>query len=161
MGDKGYETTYRGSREEDAKTLAEYNRRRQFAIDYLLRGWLAQPTTALFYDGNTISETKQVHKVTLMNAQNLSVTLFIDTKTFLPVKRSFNYRDPETRDIIEEEELYDQYREVQGIMTPFTITRKKNGDITAQRFLRSVAYNVGIGDAKFTPPQLKYDKMKK
>ncbi len=161
LGDKGYETTWRGTREEDKKTLAEYNRRRAVALDFILRGWMVDPATAFFYDGDTITETKQVHKVTLMDAKNQGVTLFIDTKTFLPVKKSFNYRDPETRDIIEEEELYDQYREVQGIKTPFTITRKKNGDVTAQRFLRTVTYNPGIGDAKFATPALKYDSMKK
>jgi hypothetical protein len=161
IGDKGFETTWRGTKPEDPKTLADYNRRRQVALDYILRGWFADPATALFYDGKTISETKQVHKVTLMNAKNQSVTLFIDEKTFLPVKRSYTFRDPETKDPIEEEELYDQYRDVQGIMTPYTITRKKNGDITAQRFLRSVEYNVGIGDAKFAAPKLDYDRNKK
>jgi hypothetical protein len=48
-----------------------------------------------------------------------------------------------------EDEVYDNYRPVQGIMTPFTITRYFNGDMSNQRFLNSVTYNQGLGDDKF------------
>src|ERR1700690_4219740 len=42
-GDKGYEITYKGTRAEDAKNLAEYLRRRHYALDQVLRHWLDEP----------------------------------------------------------------------------------------------------------------------
>jgi hypothetical protein len=50
---------------------------------------------------------------------------------------------------------------VQNIQTPFKITRMKNGEMSAQRFLKTVEYNVGVGDQMFTPPALQWDKTKK
>src|SRR4029453_6168449 len=65
-GDKGYETTFRGTRPEDAKDNADYNRRRQYTLDVVLRGWAQDSKTAFFYDGESIAETRPVYKVTLM-----------------------------------------------------------------------------------------------
>lgn len=160
-GDKGYETTFRGTRAEGAKDLADYNRRRQYALDVVLREWVRLPGTAFFYEGQTMVETRQVHKIGVLNPQNVGVTLFISMDSFLPVKRSFTYRDPQTKAILEEAELYDGFREVQGIQTPFLLTRTKNDKIVSQRFLKSVVYNSGVGDARFKPPALDYDKLKK
>jgi hypothetical protein len=161
IGDKGYETTFRGSRPEDPKDTADYNRRRQYALDRVLREWLPDPKTAFFYEGTTLIGPKQVHQVTLMNKDNLSETLFIDANTYLPVQKQYTWRDPETKQMQEEAELYDEYRPVQNVQTPFKITRMKNGEISSQRFLKTVAYNVGVGDQMFVPPVPQYDKKKK
>jgi hypothetical protein len=160
VGDKGYETTFRGSRLEDAKDTTDYNRRRQYAIDIILREWVRDPKTAYFYEGTTLVGPKQVHQITLLNKDNRSVTLSIDTQTYLPVQKQYTWRDPETRQMQEEVELYDEYRLVQNVQTPFKITRMKNGEIAAQRFLKTVTYNVGVGDQMFTPPVLQYDRKK-
>jgi hypothetical protein len=160
-GDKGYETTFRGSREEDKEANAEYNRRRQYMLDVVLRGWAQDPKTAFFYDGTTIAETRPVHKITLMNSQNQNVTLYINQNTFLPVKKSYTWRDPEYKEISEESELFDNWRTVKGIATPHLYTRTLNGEMNSQRFIRSVTYNTGAGDAIYKPPPMDYDKLKK
>ncbi|MCU1285183.1 MAG: hypothetical protein JWO13_1533 [Acidobacteriales bacterium] len=160
-GDKGYETTFRGTREEDPKDLANYLRRRQYSIDTILRDWIKAPGTAFFYDGVTLVGARDTHKVTLINAQNQSVSLFIDTKTFLPIKKAYTWRDPETREIENESELYDEYRAEQGINSPHVITREKNGEIVSQRFVRTVTYNNAFPDALFAPPPIDYNKLKK
>ena len=159
-GDKGYETTFHGTHEEDPKDLKEYLRRSQFALDRILRGWASDPKTAFFFDGQTIAETRQVYKITLVNAQNQPVTLFLNTQTLLPVKRTFTWRDTETKEVNEESELYDNYRLVQGISTPYLITRTMNGEMVSQRFLRTVIYNVGVGDAVFQPAAVKLSQKK-
>ena len=153
-GDQGFETTFRGTTVEDPKALAIYVRRRSYALDFVLRDWLQQPGTALFYDGPTITETKEVHKVTLINSKNAAVSLYISAKNFLPVKKTFTYRDPDDNELSEESEIYDNYRPIQGIMTPFNLTRTRNGEMNSQRFLRDVTYNSGLPDALFTPPPL-------
>ena len=76
-----------------------------------------------------------------MNANNDSVTVFIDQNTFLPVKISYSWRDPADKFRNVEEEIYDSYKPVQGIMTPLSITRFLNGDMTVQRFRNTVTYN--------------------
>ena len=46
---------------------------------------------------------------------------------------------------------YDDYHPIQGIMTPLTLTRLKNGDMVSQRFLSKVRYNVGLDPDMFNP----------
>jgi hypothetical protein len=37
----------------------------------------------------------------------------------------------------------------------------KNGEMNSQRFLKSVAYNTGVGNNIFLPPELNFDRNKK
>jgi hypothetical protein len=163
-GDKGYEITYKGTAAVEKDQLEDYLRRRHYSIQEILRGWMAQPGTVCFYEGAAAAERKPAEQVTIMNAQNEGVTLYIDQNTFLPIKRTFVWRDPQTRDRTEESEIYDNYRSVQGIMTPMSITRQKNGLATNQRFITEVKYNQNIPDSMFaatiTAPAKGQDKGK-
>jgi len=148
-GEKGYEITFKGTRAQDAKDMTDYSRRRHYALDWVLRHWLNEPGVALFYEGHSVAEQKPVERVTIMNTRNEAVTLFIDLDTHLPVKKTFSWRDPTDKERNIEDEVYDNFRLVQGVMSPYTITRFYNGDMSNQRFLSSVSYNQNLSDSLF------------
>jgi hypothetical protein len=148
-GNEGFEVTYKGTARQDPKALADYIRRREYSLDWVLRKWLNQPGLALFYEGATVAAEKDVQQVTLMTADNKAVTLYINSNTHLPVKKSYSWRDSVDKQRNVEDEVYDNYRIVQGIPTPFDITRYYNGDMSNQRFLNSVSYNKGLSDSMF------------
>ena len=148
-GDKGYEVTYKGTRAEDPKDLTDYLRRRHYALDWVLRKWLLEPGIALFYEGQTVAEGKTVDQVTVMNVHNEGVTLYLNIEDHLPVKKTFSWRDPTDKQRNVEDEVYDNYKIIQGIPTPYTVTRFYNGDMSGQRFMNSVSYNTGIDDSRF------------
>jgi len=148
-GDKGYEITYKGTRAAEPQDLADSNRRRHFALDWILRHWLNEPGVALFYEGPAVAADKPAEQVTILNAKNQGVTIDIDSNTHLPLKKSFSWRDPTDKERNVEEEVYDNYRPIQGIMTPFSVTRFYNGDMSNERFLTAVSYNQGLSDSKF------------
>ena len=151
-GDKGYEVTYKGVRTLQGKDeLDPYLRRRHFSLDSVLREWLSEPGLALFYDGQTVAAQKEADQVTIMNSRNEAVTLDFDISTHLPVKKSFSWRDPLDKQRNVEEEIFDNYRAVANIMTPFDTTRFYNGEMAAQSFLTSVSYNQGLADSVFDP----------
>jgi hypothetical protein len=147
--DQGFEITYRGTRADDPKTVSDVVRRRHYALDGVLRNWLHQPGVALFYEGTTVAEQKDVQQVTILNSQNQGVTLYIDSRTFLPVKKTYSWRDPTDKERNVESEVYDAYRAVQGVMTPFIRSRYYNGDMVSQHFLNSVRFNTGVNDSLF------------
>ena len=149
VGDKGYEITYKGTKAQDPKDLADVLRRRNYALDQVLRRWLTEPGVALFYDGAAVAADKPADQVSILNAKNQGVTIYIDSTTHLPIKKSFSWRDPADKERNVEDEIYDNYRPVQGIMTPFSITRFYNGDMSNQRFLTAVTYNQGLSDSLF------------
>jgi hypothetical protein len=148
-GDQGYEITYKGTAPVDGKTLNEYLRRREHSLEWVLRRWLHEAGVALFYDGAAVAADKPADQVSILNSKNDSVTLYLDSTTHLPIKKTFTWRDPTDKLRNAEEEVYDAYRLTQGVMTPYSITRFYNGDMSNQRFLNTVTYNQGVADSMF------------
>jgi len=148
-GDKGSEITFRGSSPEEKPALEDFLRRRYYSMEIVLRNWLHEPGVAIFYEGQVSANRKPAEQVTVMNAKNEALTIYIDQGTKLPLKKSFTWRDPETREKIEESEVYDNYKLIQGIMTPLSVTRQQNGNNTNQRFITTVSYNQGLADGMF------------
>jgi len=148
-GDKGYEKTYKGVATVEPETLRSFLRQHDHALDVVLREWLPDRTTALFYNGPAVAEQKPCESVTLFTAKNDAVTIYIDRNKHLPVKKTFDWRDPADNLKNQEGEVYDNWRLTQGIMTPYIIMRSHNGDTSAQRFLTVVTYNTEMPDAMF------------
>ena len=149
VGENGYEVTYKGTAAQEPDQLADYNRRRRHSLEVVLRQWLNQPGIALFYDGPAVAEQKPADSVTILTADNDSVTLFLDNHTHLPIKKTFEWRDPADRLKNVEGEIFDNWRLEQGIMTPHSLLRSHNGEVTNQRFITNVRYNAGMPDSLF------------
>ncbi len=148
-GNEGYEITYKGTAEQEKETLEENLRRRDHSLEIVIREWLKDPKTMVIYGGTGTANQRMVENVTLLNSANDSVTISIDPNDMLPAKRSYTYRNPVYKVKDEEADVYANYRSVQGIMTPQTVSRMKNDLMTSQRFINEVEYNVVIDDAKF------------
>jgi hypothetical protein len=168
VGDKGYEITFKGPHPVEQKDLDDYLRRRHYSLDRVLRTWINDPGVVMLFEGNAIAAQHSAYQVTLVNAQNESVTLYFDTDSHLPIKKSFEWRDPVDKQKNLEEEVYDNYRPVSGIMAPHNVTRYFNGDMSNQRYLTSVTINQGLDPAMFDPnsgynpnKQVKSNKSKK
>jgi len=98
-----------------------------------------------------VAAQKQTDQVTVMNRNNEAVTINFDINTHLPVRKSFTWRDPTDKERNVEEEIYDNYRNVQGIITPFDVTRTYNGEMSAQSFLTGATYNEELKPELFDP----------
>jgi hypothetical protein len=165
VGNAGYEITFKGTAVQEADVLADYLRRRDHSMEVVLREWLKDPQTIVLPAGSGIAEQKLCDLVNIVNGQNDSVTIAIDQVSHLPVEKKFTYRDKDKYKV-EEAEVFANYREQQGIMTPFTWTRKKDGLMMTQRFITATEYNAQIPDAKFDtkvtydPTQLQKEKKK-
>lgn len=151
VGNKGYEITFKGVHPVEQKDLDDYLRRRHYSLDAVLRTWVNEPGVILLYEGNAIAAQHPAQKVTLINSKNESVSLFFDSDTHLPIKKSFEWRDPVDRQKNLEEEVYENYRAVSGIMVPYNVTRYFNGDMSNQRFINSAAFNQRLDQAMFDP----------
>src|SRR3954467_3225813 len=155
-GNEATETTYHGTHPLEPKALKSYLERRSYSLEQVIRQWLNDPKTALYYDGQTIPENKQAEEVSMIASDHRGVTLYIDANSHLPLRKTYMTRDAETGDRLEEVETFDNYRLIQGIQSPTTITRYKNNIMTGQRFISTVTYNSGIPDSKFdlnVPPK--------
>lgn len=153
VGDQMYEITFRGTRtldpQKDFDSLI-YLERSRHALDVILREWLKQPGVALFDEGPALSENHSVERISIITANNDAVSLSIDTDTHLPVKKTFVMRDQQGyRDEIGE--VYDNWKMIQGVNTPFSMVVTRNGEISRQYFFTTVTYNNHPQESLFQP----------
>jgi hypothetical protein len=160
IGDKGYEITYKGTATQDPKELANYLRRREHSLEWVIRKWLPAPGTMILYSGTAMVERNLAEQVTVLNADNDSVTISVDPRTHLPVKKTYSYRDPLDRQRDEESEVFSNYKLMQGIQTPFSTVRGLNGDMTNQRFISGVSYNNNLAPGLFEAKGTTYNQPK-
>jgi hypothetical protein len=152
-GNKGYEKTFKGTAAEDDKTMQEILRRHRHSLEVVVREWLKDPRTVLFYDGQSVADQQMVDVVTILNKDNDQLSIGIDINNRLPINKIYSWRDAD-RYKVEDETIYGNYRKVQGIETPYTITNRRDGEIIGQNFLTHAEYNAtfapGFFDATVT-----------
>ena len=149
FGNEGWEVTYRGKRALPAEDIADYLRRRAHSVQSAARVWMKDPQALYIYGGQETVERHLADKITILSAGNDNLTLELDAGTHLPVRRSFEWRDPVYKDKNDEAEEYDDYHTFHGVSTPFNVTRFHNGDMTNQRFLYSVVYGGDVPASLF------------
>jgi len=137
----GWEVTYKGKKALPEDITDDFLRRRDHSIETAVKVWLKDPATILIYEGKHMASRHLCDQVTLISAQNESLTILTDTTTHLPLRRVFQWRDPVYKDKNSDAEEYDNYHVIDGLPTPLRITRYKNEDITRQYYIDQVVYN--------------------
>jgi hypothetical protein len=160
VADKAYEITYKGTATQDPKQVEDYLRRRDHSLESVVRKWLPAAGTIILYSGTAIVEQTLTDEVTVFNAENDSVTISVDPRSHLPVRKAFSYRDPIDRQKDDEAEIFANYRMVQGVNTPFSVVRMQNGEMRGQRFVNNVSYNTDLAPTLFETKGITYNPQK-
>ena len=140
-GRQGWEITYKGTKQLPAGQTQQLLRDRDHAIETVVRVWLANPKTLLLDAGQHMVERRLAEEITVVSAENELVTIFVDTETHLPLRRSYRWRDPIDKQQNLEVEEYDDYHVLSGIATAFLVSRFKNEELIRQRFVSRQFYN--------------------
>jgi hypothetical protein len=141
LGRQGWEVTYRGKKPMQKDLLEDYLRRRDHSIETAVKVWMKDPNTILVYEGQAMAERHMAEQVTLISPQNESITIQMDEQTHLPLKRTFQWRDPLYKDKNTDTEEYDDYHTIEGLPTAFSITRLRNDEMVRQYYVTKVEYN--------------------
>ncbi len=149
--ERGYEITYKGTSALPAKEVADFQRLREHSLDVVVKVWLKQPGVVVMDEGQKMVERRPADEVSVLNAGNDAVTVELDQSTHLPLSVGFQWRDPVYKDWNTEVVEFADYHEVQGIMTPYSVITMHNGDMTGERFLTKVVYNVPLAAELFDP----------
>ncbi len=147
--DIDWEVTYRGKRELPPEEYLSVFRRRDHSLEEAVRVWWHEPGTVIFFGGHKMAERHLVDEITLLNSNNDNITLQLDADSHLPVRASFTWRDPLYKDNNEDAEDFADYHPVDGLPTPLNETFYHNGDMTSQRYLAHVYYNVPVAPDAF------------
>lgn len=141
IGRTGMEVTYKGKAPLPQEQVDDFLRRRDHSIETVIKNWLNDPKTILIYEGQKLAERHLADQVTLISAGNEAVTIQMDVQTHLPLRRTFEWRDPLYKDKNVDAEEYDDYHLVDGIPTAFNVSRFKNDEMVRQQYIDHVVFN--------------------
>jgi hypothetical protein len=150
-GSNGWEITYKGKKNPPAEKVEDHLRWQTYSLRAVLGQWYRDPATAVLDEGAEQVERHMAEKFTLMNAANDAVTLEVDAVSHLPLRLSFAWRDPRFHDKNVDAVEYDNYHQIDGVSTPFTVTETHNGEIVRQQFVLRAEYNVDLPGNSFDP----------
>lgn len=149
----GFEITYRGAKPLPPATMERYKDGIQHSILYLLRMRLGEPGLTFEYRGSDIYENAPVHVVDILDSKNRITTVYFQQSTKLPVRQSWENRDPVTKRKFQEITVYSKYRDVGGgAQWPLVVRRERDGEKIFEMFADSVSVNQGLTDDLFTLP---------
>lgn len=151
--DNGYEITFKGKKPLLEKDVAEYNRNRAHSIRTVVKEWMKRPGVVIVSEGTAMVERRITDKFTVLSPDNDAVTIFTDQTTHLPLRRTYEWRNPIFKDHDQEVEEYEDYHTYDGFPTPLSVTRYHNGDMNSQRYITKASYGKDLPLEKFDPNQ--------
>ena len=147
-----WEVTFRGPKELEQDRVQRYRDTTLNNFFYILRQRLHEPGLIFESRGSDVVENVPVELVDITDSQNRVVRVYFHQTTKLPVRQSWVWRDPETKERQEEVTRFSRYRETSGIQWPQQMLRERNKEKTYEIFSESVSVNQGLGDSLFTVP---------
>ena len=153
LPDQAFDITFRGARPFPDDRWERYRRSTRNDILYLLRMRRNEPGLQFDFVGSDVLITTHVEIVDITDSAGTTLRVYFDHNTFLPVRQSYQWLDPETRQHNDEVTDFDKWRDAgNGVMWPFTIERQRNGYKAYQSFANKVEVNQSLPPAIFDLP---------
>lgn len=153
-GDHGWSYDRSGVNELPADSVSEFQESVRESIDNILRHRIHEPGIIFRYDGTDIVDLKEVDWVEMVDSDDRTIRIAVSRSTHLPVQKTIETLDPNTRVTTQEIEDYSNYQLIQGIQTPFQVTRWRNKMKVYQAFFTSCQYNTNLSASLFTEQSL-------
>jgi hypothetical protein len=153
-GDKGWDLDRGGVSDAPKADVTDFKEEVQKDLDYILRQRSHEPGMVLRYAGPDVVDLKQAEWVEMVDSDNRTIRIAFADNTHLPIRKSVETRDPRMQRKTEEVEYYSNYHPIDGVQTPFQITRERNQIKIFQVFFDKCEYNTSVSDALFTKESL-------
>lgn len=152
LENQAWDITFRGARPVEDETWERYSRSTENDALYLLKVRRNEPGMTFDYVGSDVYVSTHVEIVDITDAQDRTVRVYFDHNTLFPIRATYNWMDPVTKEHNDESMEYDKYRDAGGVMWPFTIERERNGYKTYQMFASSVQVDQTVPAGIFDLP---------
>lgn len=153
-GNKGWDLDRGGVSDAPKSDVTDFEEETQKDLDYILRKRSHEPGMNLRYGGPDVVDLKQAQWVEMVDSDNRTIRIAFADNTHLPIRKTVETRDPRMQRKTEEIEYYSNYHPIDGVQTPFQITRERNQIKIFQVFFDKCDYNTSVADALFTKESL-------
>ena len=149
--DGAWDVTFRGSKPLEKERIERYRDSTLHNFFYILRQRLKEPGLIFEARGVEVVENMPVDVLDITDSENRTVTVYFHQSTRLPVRQTWVWRDPLTKERNEEITRFSRYRDIGGgVQWPHQILRERNGEKTYELFSDSVTVNKDLTDNIFS-----------
>jgi hypothetical protein len=149
-GNQGWSLDKGGVEDGNGVAIANFQAGLKMSFDILIRSRLAEPGLYFHYGGEDVVDLRQVDWIQLEDTDGHMYKISVEKSTHLPVRFVIVTRNPRTNENVEDVTRYSNWHLVDGIGTPFQISREHDGKRVSQIFYDTCKYNSGIAADFFT-----------
>ena len=151
-GDQAWELDKFGVTSQFPEQAARWKVTNRYSLENLLRLRLHEPGVLVQMGGVDFVDNLAAQIVEIVDARQVDIKLFINPKTFLPLRITYQVLNPKTHEQDEYADVYSDYRTFQGVQTPLHITRFVNDERLAETYRNSVKYDETYPPETFATP---------
>lgn len=145
----GWEVTFRGARPLEDQRFEDHKEATLRNVFYIMRQRLQEPGLSYFAQPSDFLDNRPVDIVDITDDRGITVTVYFDHFTKLPVQQSTKRRNQTYHDFDTEVTEFGKYHNVGGIQWPYDIRRGRNGHKTFELYSESVEFNKDLKDDLF------------
>jgi hypothetical protein len=144
-GDRGWNVTDGNVEAQIPEQVTAFREEFEVSLDYLLRNVLSGSEISLQYVGRDTIGFSRVDVLELRDEDRTRIGLYIDRSSGRILQKTVRrLSSPQVH-----EEIYSNYHEIDGVLTPLLVTRYTDGVKTMEIRFETVRYNRGMDDGLF------------
>lgn len=150
-GDLGFQLDRYGLVRQPAEQIRRWKISMRYGLESLFRQIIHESGLLVQDAGKDFVDRLPARVVDIMDRQQAHIRLYVNAKTFLPIRISYRIQNPETKEWDEFAEVYGEYKTFQGVQTPMQITRLRDGERYSEIFRNAAEYNAPYPANYFEP----------
>ena len=140
-GDQEWELDQLGQTSQTPEQVRRWKISNRYSLENLLRLRIHEPGILIQPGGVDFVDNVATQALEMVDAQETQLKLDLNRQTILPVSITYRVRDPKTGDWDEFADVYSDYKNIEGIMTPMHIARFYNEERVSEIFRSSAHYD--------------------
>ena len=148
----GWEVTFHGARPLEDQRIEDHKEAALRNIFYIMRERLQEPGMSFYAQPSDFYQNRPVDIVDITDDRNITVTVYFDHFSKLPVRQSTKRRNETYHDFDTEVTEFGKYHTNDGVQWPSDIRRAKNGQKTFELYSDTVEFNKDLKDELFKLP---------
>ena len=150
-GDQEWELDRFGQTSQTPEQVRRWKISNRYSLENLLRLRIHEPGILIQPGGVDFVDNVATQALGMVDAQETQLKMDLNRQTILPVSITYRVRDPKTGDWTEFADVYSDYKNIQGIMTPMHIARFIDGDRVSEVFRSFAHYDDDYPATYFQP----------
>jgi hypothetical protein len=150
-GERGWQLDSYGVIRQKPEQIQRWKIANRYSLGNTLRELLGEPGLLIQDGGTDFVDNLPARVVEIVDSRQVRIKIYLHKTKYLPIRIVYRVQDPETHEWEEYADVYGDYRPIQGIQTPFHITRLQDGRRYGETFRNFAVYNRQLPPDYFTP----------